>query len=274
MPEPRHAATRPAASRHTARRGRYGSRRRRRTTGVKAVAPLLGVGLAAFVVSGGDPLPRADLAAGAEAVPPEVDLGARVAALSRPARAQSRQAAPGAIQRPGSSPAPTPEATPTLTPTPTPTPTATGFPPVPGCDATVPDEDTVSNGGLGEEHLCPVGGGHLLRPDAAAAYLALSEAYQEARGSAPCLTDSYRSLATQLDLAARKPGLAARPGTSEHGWGVAVDLGCGVEVATSAAHHWMLEHADTYGWVNPAWAQPGGSRPEPWHWEFVPDLVD
>jgi hypothetical protein len=83
----------------------------------------------------------------------------------------------------------------------------------------VPDEGTVSNGGLGEEHLCPVGGGHLLRPDAAAAYLALSESYEEARGSAPCLTDSYRSLATQQDLAARKPGLAARPGTSEHGWG-------------------------------------------------------
>jgi hypothetical protein len=129
----------------------------------------------------------------------------------------------------------------------------------------VPAEGTVSNGGVGEEHLCPVGDGHRVRPDAAAAYLA----HEEARGSAP-----YRSLAARQDLAARKPGLAARPGTSEHGWGVAVDLGCGVEVATSAAHHWMLEHGDTYGWVNPAWARPGGSRPEPWHWEFVPDLVD
>jgi zinc D-Ala-D-Ala carboxypeptidase len=138
----------------------------------------------------------------------------------------------------------------------------------------VPAEGTVSNGLLGEEHVCPVAGDHLLRPDAAAAYLALSDSYEEARGSAPCLTDSYRSLATQQDLAARKPGLAARPGTSEHGWGVAVDLGRGVEVATSAAHHWMLEHGDTYGWVNPAGARPGGSRPEPWHWEFVPDLVD
>jgi D-alanyl-D-alanine carboxypeptidase len=247
-----------------------------------AVAPLVGVGLAAgtaFAVSGGQPLPRAGLAAGAEAVPPEVDLGARVAAVSRPARAaESRQSVPGAIQRPLSSPAPTPEATPTPTPSPTPTPTPTpaptGFPPVAGCDATAPAEGTVSNGRLGEEHLCSVGGGHLLRPDAAAAYLVLSEAYEEALGSAPCLTDSYRSIAVQQDLAARKPGLAARPGTSEHGWGLAVDLGCGVEVATSAAHVWTLEHGDTYGWVNPAWARPGGSRPEPWHWEFVPDLVD
>jgi hypothetical protein len=28
-----------------------------------------------------------------------------------------------------------------------------------------------------------------------------------------------------------------------------------------------------FGWINPDWALPGGSKPEPWHWEFVPSLV-
>jgi zinc D-Ala-D-Ala carboxypeptidase len=282
VPEPRHAATRHARpqARRTARHGRYGRDRGRRTTRSRAVAPLVGVGLAAataFALTGGEPLPAAEVAAGAEVVGYQADLSVRVDALARPARAQARPSVPGAVQRPATSPAATPEATPAPTPIPTPspspTPTRTGFPPIPGCDASVPAPGTVSNGRLGEEHLCPVGDGHLLRPDAAAAYLALRGAYEGAFGDAPCLTDSYRSLAAQEELAGRKPGLAAHPGTSEHGWGLAVDLGCGVEDATSPAHGWMLEHGGTYGWVNPAWARPGGLRPEPWHWEFVPDLV-
>ena len=43
------------------------------------------------------------------------------------------------------------------------------------------------------------------------------------------ITDSYRPYAEQVDLARRKGlysqgGLAAKPGTSEHGWGMAADL--------------------------------------------------
>ena len=28
-------------------------------------------------------------------------------------------------------------------------------------------------------------------------------------------------------------------------------------------------NAMAYGWFHPAWAQAGGSKPEPWHWEFA-----
>ncbi len=31
---------------------------------------------------------------------------------------------------------------------------------------------------------------------------------------------------------------------------------------------WLTEHGPSFGWFNPPWAQSGGSRPEPWHWEF------
>ena len=30
---------------------------------------------------------------------------------------------------------------------------------------------------------------------------------------------------------------------------------------------WLQANAWRWGWVPPAWAEPGGSSPEPWHWE-------
>jgi LAS superfamily LD-carboxypeptidase LdcB len=68
---------------------------------------------------------------------------------------------------------------------------------------------------------------------------------------------------------ADKPWLAAVPGTSNHGWGTAVDLCGGVEAFGTATHLWMLENAPAFGWFHPSWAKPGGGRPEPWHWEFA-----
>ena len=84
-----------------------------------------------------------------------------------------------------------------------------------------------------------------------------------------CLTDSYRSYGAQVDVYGRKPHLAAVPGTSNHGLGLAVDLCGGVQTFGTAAYRWMKANAPAYGWVHPSWAEPGGSRPEPWHWEFV-----
>lgn len=149
-----------------------------------------------------------------------------------------------------------------------------GIPPVPGCDATVPEESEIANGKLDGEHLCPIGSGHRLRPDAAAAFLALDAAYKEETGSHICVTDSYRTLDQQVDLKQRKPRLAARPGTSNHGWGTALDLSCGAQSFDGAAHRWLVENAADYGWHNPGWARPNGSKPEPWHWEYEPSLLD
>lgn len=148
------------------------------------------------------------------------------------------------------------------------------IPSVPGCDATVPDPGTVQNGQLDGAHLCPIGDGHKLRPDAAAAFLALDAAYHDATGERLCVTDSYRSLGAQIELAARKPGLAATPGTSRHGWGLAVDIGCGVNTFDGEPHKWLVRRAETFGWTNPEWARESGSKPEPWHWEFEPGLLD
>lgn len=75
------------------------------------------------------------------------------------------------------------------------------------------------------------------------------------------ITDSYRSFAAQVDVAQRKGlysqgGLAAEPGTSPHGWGIAVDLDLDAD-----AQAWMRSHADRYGFVE-------DTPREPWHWVY------
>jgi hypothetical protein len=111
---------------------------------------------------------------------------------------------------------------------------------------------------------------HRLRSDAAGRFDALAKAYQQQFGQKPCITDSYRSLAAQIDVFRRKPGLAAIPGTSNHGRGLALDLcgpGSSQWVVGSNYDVWMHQSAPQFGWIHPSWAEPSGSRPEPWHWE-------
>lgn len=75
------------------------------------------------------------------------------------------------------------------------------------------------------------------------------------------ITDSYRSYEAQVDVAARKGlysqgGLAAVPGTSDHGWGMAADL-----KLDDAAQSWMRANGGRYGFVE-------DTPREPWHWAY------
>lgn len=77
------------------------------------------------------------------------------------------------------------------------------------------------------------------------------------------VTDSYRAYETQVRLAEQKGlysqgGLAAEPGTSKHGWAVAVDLGL-----DSAALAWMRQNGARFGFVE-------DTPREPWHWGYHP----
>lgn len=128
-----------------------------------------------------------------------------------------------------------------------------------------------SNGFLSEAGLCPLegGGGHRLRTDAARAFTALNRARQAATGAPLCLTDSYRSYGEQVSLFKNKPSLAAVPGRGQHGWGLAVDLCDGVQSFGTEGYAWMQANAAHFGWSHPSWAQQGGNRPEPWHWEYA-----
>lgn len=129
---------------------------------------------------------------------------------------------------------------------------------------------TYPNGQIPPSALCPLLGApeESLRPDAAAAFNAMSKAYQRDTGNVLCVTDSYRSYAEQVVTKQDKGMWAAAPGSSNHGLGKAVDLCGGVNSFGHPAHAWMQQNAPLYGWFHPSWAASGGSLPEPWHWEF------
>jgi carbon monoxide dehydrogenase subunit G len=108
-----------------------------------------------------------------------------------------------------------------------------------------------------------------LRCDAAAKFEALNTAYKATWGANICVNDAYRSYEKQVALYKQLgPDVAAVPGTSNHGWGIAVDLGCGVGVFGNARHVWFAGNAPRYGFTQPEWALIGSSRAEAWHWQF------
>lgn len=127
------------------------------------------------------------------------------------------------------------------------------------------------NGKIPASALCAptFDSGALLRCDAAEALDSLDAAYVQAFGVHLTINDSYRSYAAQVACLSTRGWLCATPGTSHHGLGIAVDLGGGIEVPGSPQHDWMVKNAATFQYEHPAWAQPDGSKPEPWHWEYT-----
>lgn len=104
--------------------------------------------------------------------------------------------------------------------------------------------------------------GKYLDVEAAAAFLKMSEA-AKAEGITLRVRSAHRTYAQQLALYRRylrgKGAKAARPGTSRHERGLAVDLRL---TRRSPAFEWMSENAGRFGFVRTV-------RSEPWHWEFV-----
>ncbi|MBD8080068.1 D-alanyl-D-alanine carboxypeptidase family protein [Cellulosimicrobium arenosum] len=140
--------------------------------------------------------------------------------------------------------------------------------PLPGCDPEV--RPTGSNGQLDPHGLCALWQpDSYLRPDAAVALSALNEAFRANFGRDLCLVSSYRSLDTQVSLKGTRGAFAARPGTSMHGWGLAIDL-CSKETGSREVYDWINLNGPVYGWDNPAWAKRGGvGAYEPWHFEYT-----
>ncbi len=111
----------------------------------------------------------------------------------------------------------------------------------------------------------------LLRCDAAEALERLNEAYRAEFGTDLDVVSSYRSYSAQVATRRSRGWLAASPGTSNHGFAVAVDLGDFGRLGsfTNPSYRWMKANAGDFGWSHPALMEPGGGGPqEPWHWEF------
>jgi hypothetical protein len=110
---------------------------------------------------------------------------------------------------------------------------------------------------------------HKAIPAASKLFDAMSHLYKEEFGAHISITDSYRSYDQQVKVKKAKGWLAATPGTSNHGWGRALDLGGGINVFGSKQRNWIESRGKVFGWVSPAWAQKTGYKPEPWHYEFT-----
>ena len=129
------------------------------------------------------------------------------------------------------------------------------------------------NGRIPLEALTPIPWApkHLLREDASVALAAMNEAWKARFGYEMPINDAYRDYEGQVqareDWCRRgKCNNAADPGTSNHGWALAVDIQVGWN---DAEYQWLKQNGSLYGWVHPPFAEPGGSAPEPWHWEFA-----
>jgi D-alanyl-D-alanine carboxypeptidase len=119
------------------------------------------------------------------------------------------------------------------------------------------------NGRIPREALSEIGStGHRMWAPAARQYEALSAAAAR-DGVTIGITDSYRTFESQVDLAERKGlykngGLAAVPGTSDHGWGRSLDLRL-----DGAALAWMRENGAAFGFREDV-------PRESWHWTYYP----
>ncbi|MBC7707619.1 D-alanyl-D-alanine carboxypeptidase family protein [Polaromonas sp.] len=139
------------------------------------------------------------------------------------------------------------------------------------------DKYNCVSGKLEPSELAALGGpwgDNSINPIGLEGFKGLAAAYQAEFGKPLKVNDSYRSYDEQVQTKAKKvkegkPNEAASPGKSTHGWGFALDLGDGIERFDSPQHKWMKENAHKFGWIHPAWAEPNGSAPEAWHWEFA-----
>ena len=104
---------------------------------------------------------------------------------------------------------------------------------------------------------------------AAAAMEEMNKAYKADNGSDLTINEAYRDCTTQIRYSKELGSRAAPapPCVSNHGWGLAADIEVGA--FGSSTYNWLKANAHKYGYVHPAWAEPGGSNPEQWHWEYA-----
>lgn len=98
---------------------------------------------------------------------------------------------------------------------------------------------------------------------------AMNAAYRQQFGRDLIVNSGGRTYAEQAAAYARykagRGNLAARPGTSVHEFGRAVDFGGPIQNANSREHRWLQQNAHVWGFK---WTGKNFSQFEPWHWEW------
>ena len=130
-----------------------------------------------------------------------------------------------------------------------------------------------SNGEVDESVLVPLSWNprFLMQEDAAKMFELLNRDFKAESGYDLRITSTYRPLAVQYQVKRESPSMTATPGTSNHGYGLAVDIAAAASPFIdfdSYEYQWMMENGHKYGWLHPWWAGPGGTMLETWHFEF------
>jgi len=132
-----------------------------------------------------------------------------------------------------------------------------------------------TNGRLAVDTLCKVGVGpegqdQYLRCDAAEAWKKLGVEFEKKFGKPLRVEYGYRPYDWQLQvLDELGGGQAAKPGTSNHGWALAMDVPVDDGFRFGQPEfEWLAANGPAFGWNHPEWARAGGGREEPWHFEF------
>lgn len=112
-----------------------------------------------------------------------------------------------------------------------------------------------------------------LRTNAAKSLLAMNAAYKKRFGTNLKLDLGYRSYAEQRYWS-NKLGYprAARPGTSNHGWGLAIDLWENKRSPYrfgQPSYNWLISNGSKFGFTQPSFMRQRGSNPEYWHLNYT-----
>lgn len=148
---------------------------------------------------------------------------------------------------------------------------AVAYPAGPGPDLRYTDPRGFPNGQLRPDQLCRVPGARSdvwrMSCRAVGDFTALNQAYR-ARFGRDLQVDhlrgtAYRTVGDQQVLYAKYGSpRAAKPGTSNHGWGLALDLAMGGGNHSSATYRWLKENGPRYGFVDEV-------PHEDWHWRYI-----
>lgn len=141
-------------------------------------------------------------------------------------------------------------------------------------------ETIVENGKISNQLLGKATKGSINKPtmlqEIVSSYDRMAEAFNKRFPTKQLGAWGYRTYNRQVKLKEEKPRLAATPGTSNHGWGLAIDVHY-FETGKAGAlsldysgdeYRWLNANSSQYGWTNPQWARQGGGKEEPWHWEW------
>jgi LAS superfamily LD-carboxypeptidase LdcB len=116
-----------------------------------------------------------------------------------------------------------------------------------------------------------------------------SNGFKGNNGNYISVISGYRTVETQEEIKNHAPNSSAIPGTSMHGWGIAVDFNFynkdgklvknyinnskpnlteGYNFKTNPALEWLYDHSYQYGWIIPEGLRNDFGVEEFWHFEY------